>query len=142
MKVRPAVRESAAAQVREYLAAPPAESRKRMKQIRTIVRSLAPRATEVFSYGIPGFRIEDRPLVWYAAFKNHISLYPMTDAIRRAHAAELKGYKTAKGTVQFPLDDALPLPLVKRLIQARAIQAKKEAVARSRSRRISAAART
>jgi uncharacterized protein YdhG (YjbR/CyaY superfamily) len=130
MKARPPVRESAGAQVREYLAALPAESRKRMKQVRAIVRSLAPRATEVFSYGIPGFRLEDRALVWYAAFKNHISLYPMTEPIRRAHAAELKGYKTAKGTVQFPLDEPLPLPLVKRLVQGRAAQAKKEAAAR------------
>ena len=133
MKARPAVRETAGAQVREYLAALPAESRKRMKQIRTMVRSLVPRASEVFSYRIPGFRLDDRALVWYAAFKNHISLYPMTDAIRRAHAAELKGYKTAKGTVQLPLDEPFPVGLVKRLIQARATQAKQEAAARRRS---------
>ena len=132
MKARPAVRESAGAQVREYLAALPAESRKRMKQIRSIVRSLVPRATEVFSYRIPGFRLVDRALIWYAAFKNHISLYPMTEAIRRTHAAELKGYKTAKGTVQFPLAEPLPLALVKRLVQARVAEARKEAAARSR----------
>ena len=130
MKARPAVRESAGAQVREYLAALPPETRKRMKQIRTAVRSLAPSAQEIFSYGIPGFRLQDRPLVWYAAFKKHISLYPMTETIRRAHAAELEGYKTAKGTVQFPLDEPMPLPLVKKLVKARAVLARREATAR------------
>lgn len=134
MKARPAVRESAGAQVREYLAALPPETRKRMKQVRTVVRLLAPRAQEIFSYGIPGFRLEDRPLVWYAAFKKHISLYPMTETIRRAHAAELEGYKTAKGTVQFPLDEPMPLTLVEKLVKARAVQARREAAAARKGR--------
>lgn len=134
MKARPAVRESAGAQVREYLAALPPETRKRMKQVRTVVRFLAPRAQEIFSYGIPGFRLEDRPLVWYAAFKKHISLYPMTETIRRAHAAELEGYKTAKGTVQFPLDEPMPLTLVEKLVKARAVQARREAAAARKGR--------
>ncbi len=107
------------AQRRAYLASLPAPVRKRLKDIRDIVRAIAPDAVEVFSYGIPGFKLDGKPLVWYAAFKHHTSLYPMTASIRRAHAVALKDYKMSTGTVQFPLDTPLPLALIKRLVKAR-----------------------
>jgi uncharacterized protein YdhG (YjbR/CyaY superfamily) len=111
-------------QVSKYRAAAPAETRRRLKLIHDLVRRTSPKAVEVFSYGIPGFRLNDKPFVWYAAFAQHISLYPMTGAIRRAHAKALKGYKTSTGTVQFPLDRPLPIPLIKRLIRSRAAECK------------------
>ena len=102
-----------------YFASLPPAVRTRMKSIRDMVHNIAPDAVEVFSYGIPGFRLDGKPLVWYAAFTHHTSLYPMTASIRKTHASALKGYKMSAGTVQFPLDEPLPVVLVKRLVKAR-----------------------
>jgi len=107
------------AQRRAYLAAQPPEVRKRLKEIREMVRALAPDAEESFTYRMPGFRLDGRPLVWYAGFKHHVSLFPMTASIRQALAGALAGYKTSAGTVQFRLDKPLPGTLIKRLIKAR-----------------------
>ena len=105
--------------LRAYFSALPPRSRQRMRQIRAVIKSIAPTAVETFSYRIPGFKLDGRVFVYYAAFKSHTSLYPMGKRIRRAHAASLKGYRMSTGTIQFPLDQPLPLTLVKRLVKAR-----------------------
>jgi uncharacterized protein YdhG (YjbR/CyaY superfamily) len=112
-------RKQVEAKRRAYFASLPSSVRTRMIAIRDIVRTAAPDAVEVFSYGIPGFKLDGKPLVWYAAFTHHTSLYPMTASIRKAHATALKDYKMSTGTVQFPLDEPLPDALVKRLVKAR-----------------------
>lgn len=109
----------AATQVRAYFATQPPVARRALRRLRDAIRAAAPGAVEGFSYRMPVFRYEGRPLVWYAAFKAHCSLFPMTPEIRRVLGRALDGYETSKGTVRFPLTPLPPVALVKRLVKAR-----------------------
>jgi uncharacterized protein YdhG (YjbR/CyaY superfamily) len=107
------------ADVDEYLAALPAAKRGALQKVRAAIRAAAPRAEEGFSYGLPAFRLDGRPLVCYGASANHCSFFPMSPAVIRAHAEDLKRYETSKGTIRFPPDEPLPAALVRKLVNAR-----------------------
>ena len=106
--------------IAEYLAALSDEQRATVERLRATVRAAVPGAREVFSYGMPGFTLGGRPLVWVAAWKRHYSLYPVSAEHVAAAAAPGEEYEVEKGTVRFRAGAPLPYDLVARLAQARA----------------------
>jgi len=105
--------------VDEVLAGLPAGQRAALQRLRETIRSAAPGAVEGFSYGLPAFRLNGRPLVAYGAAKGHCSFFPMSPALIEAHGGELAGYDTAKGTIRFTPEKPLPADLVQRIVRAR-----------------------
>jgi len=106
--------------VESYIATFPKETQKLLEQIRQTIRSVAPTATEKIGYGIPTFVLNGN-LVHYAGYKNHIGFYPGAAGIEKFQE-ELSVYKGAKGSVQFPLDQPLPLKLVSEITKFRVVQ--------------------
>ena len=105
--------------VDEYLENTPEPARGTLRHLREVIRSVVPKeTTEVISYGIPMFKYNGM-LVGYAAFKKHCSLFPTGSGVLDRFEKELKGYRTSKGTLQFPPDRALPDSLVKKIVRAR-----------------------
>jgi uncharacterized protein YdhG (YjbR/CyaY superfamily) len=110
--------ESANAEVEAYFARLSDPARAKLEELRTILRAAAPKeATERLSYSIPSFHYLGA-LVSYAAFKNHISFFPMGSAAIEEFAEELKGFRVSKGTVHFPLDKPFPAALIKRMVKS------------------------
>jgi uncharacterized protein YdhG (YjbR/CyaY superfamily) len=107
------------AEVEQYLSALPAEPRTALESLRATIAAAAPDATETISYGMPAFKHNGRPLVAYAAFKHHCSLFPMSTKVIEAFAEELEPFRTSKGTLQFQTDRPLPAELVTKLVEAR-----------------------
>jgi uncharacterized protein YdhG (YjbR/CyaY superfamily) len=103
--------------VAEYIAAAPPEARRRLREMRACIRAAAPGVEEGLKWGLPAFS-KRRILVMYGAFKHHIGFYPTSSAVR-AFAEALARFPTARGSVQFPLDDPLPLPLIRRIVAFR-----------------------
>lgn len=101
----------------EHIAQFPLPTQKKLQEIRELVRSLAPEATESISYGIPTFKLNGN-LVHFAGYANHIGFYPGAEAIE-VFKNELMGFKTSKGTIQFAHDQPLPMELIKKITQFR-----------------------
>ena len=103
----------------DYLAAAPKDKRAALVKLRRTIKAAAPKAAEGMSYGIVGFKLQRKPVVYFGYWKAHYALYGMGSRVIDAHAAELKDYVLSKGTIQFPADRPLPYRLVTRLVKAR-----------------------
>ncbi len=108
-----------------YIASFPAEIQSQLQAIRAVIRAAAPGAEEKISYQMPTFTLKGN-LVHFAAYKNHIGFYPTPSAIQ-AFQAELSIYKGAKGSVQFPIDQPLPLELISKIVAYRVAENLKKA---------------
>ena len=99
--------------ITEYINAAPKEARKKLREMRACIRAAAPGAKESLKWGMPAFSYR-RILVTFAAFKHHIGFYPTPSAVK-AFANDLSKFATAKGSIQFPLKQPLPLPLIRKI---------------------------
>jgi uncharacterized protein YdhG (YjbR/CyaY superfamily) len=119
---------SGPSQVQTYFSKLPAGLRTQLLKLRDAIRSAAPEAGESFGYGMPAFELDGKNFLWYSAWKNHLSLYPLSEATRRDFAEELEGYDTTgKGTIRFRSDEDLPTALIVRLVRARIAELRKKA---------------
>ena len=108
------------ANIDEYIAGFPSDTQKILQRIRKTIRKAAPDAEEAISYAIPAFKLNGN-LIFFAAYKNHISVYPAPRAAAQ-FKKELAQYEGGKGTVQFPHDQPLPLDLVTKITKFRVKQ--------------------
>jgi uncharacterized protein YdhG (YjbR/CyaY superfamily) len=99
--------------VTEYINASPKDARKKLREMRACIRASAPGATESLKWGMPAFSYK-RILVTFAAFKRHIGFYPTPSAVK-AFASELSKFVTADASIRFPLEDPLPLTLIRKI---------------------------
>ncbi len=101
--------------VNEYINTLPVEIQKIAEKIRSIIKDEAPDCDESFSYGMPAYKTFGKPLVYFAAFKNHIGLYA-TPSGHSQFSAALSKYKQGRGSVQFPLNAAIPYELIRQIV--------------------------
>ena len=106
------------ANVDEYIMSFPADTQKKLEQLRQAVKKLAPAAEEVISYGMPAYR-KNGMVGYFAGFKNHCSYFPGSYAVMKQFKEELKPYNVSKGTIQFPIDKPLSSSLLKKLVIAK-----------------------
>ncbi len=103
--------------VDEYIKSFPKATQKHLKEIRATIKKEAPEAEEVISYGMPAFKFYGM-LVYYAAYEHHIGFYSLPSG-NAAFKKELSKYKTGKGSIQFPIEEAMPHDLIKKMVQFR-----------------------
>ena len=107
-----------AATIDEYLASVSDDKRPALEKLRNTIRSIAPKADECISYGIPAFRLNGM-LVGFGATSKHCALYLMSGTIVEAFRDDLRDYDTSRGTIRFQAEQPLPVALVKKLVRAR-----------------------
>ena len=127
------MKEADGAVVDAYIARQPAHAQPVLQRVRRIIRKALPGAEETLSYQIPTYRLHGRYVVHFAGWKQHWSLYPVTDRVRTALGPALASYEVSKGTLRFPLADPVPARLVERIVRALARVA--EAPTRGRAAR-------
>ena len=123
--------------VDEYLAAQQEAVRSKLEQVRAAIRKAVPDAVEGIGYRMPGYKLHGKPMLYFAGFQKHYSLFAASGTFFAALEDELKGYELRKGTVHFPLSEPVPVKLISRIAKLRAegIAAAKKAASPERSKK-------
>jgi uncharacterized protein YdhG (YjbR/CyaY superfamily) len=118
--------------VDQYIATHPEDVQAILQRIRGIIRKAVPGGDEVISYQIPAYKLPGGIVLWFAGWKEHYSLYPVTRRVVEAFQADLAPYKLSKGTVRFPLSQPVPVKLIERIAKFRAKEVAKSPRAAAR----------
>ena len=121
--------------VTAYIAAFPAPARAALTRVRGTIRRAVPAAEEMISYQIPAYKLHGRPVLFFAAWKEHYSLYPSNARLVAAFKDQLSKYEISKGTIRFPLSDGVPVTLIERIARFRARQVMESLKARGAARK-------
>ncbi len=106
--------------VEEYIAVQPEAMRPKLEQLRAAIKKAVPEAVEGIGYRMPGYKLHGKPMLYFAAFKKHYSLFAASGTFFAALEDELRGYELRKGTVHFPLNQPVPVRLIERIAKLRA----------------------
>jgi uncharacterized protein YdhG (YjbR/CyaY superfamily) len=117
--------------VDQYIASHPDAVQRVLRRVRSIIRKAMPGAEELISYQIPTYKLHGRPVLYFAGWNQHYSLYPSNDHLIAAFKAQLAPYEVSKGTIRFPLSDPVPVKLIEGIAKFRA----KEVAEREKAKR-------
>ncbi len=114
------MKRSAPTSVNEYFGAQPEAMRAKLEQVRAAIRRAVPEAVEGIGYGMPGYKLHGKPLLYFAGFRGHYSLFAASGTFLAALGEELRGYDLRKGTIHFRPDQPVPVKLIGRIAKLRA----------------------
>ena len=133
------MKRSAPKSVDEYIAAQPETVRPKLEKVPAVIRSAVPQAEEGIGYRMPGYKLHGKPMLYFAGFKEHYSLFAASGTFFATLEDELSGYELRKGTVQFAVTKPVPVKLISRIAKLRAAgisaKAKKPLLSRAKKRR-------
>jgi len=114
------MKQSVPKSVDEYISTQPEAVRPKLEQVRAAIRRAVPEALEGIGYRMPGYKLHGRPMLYFAGFKEHYSLFAASGTFFSALEDELRGYELRKGTIHFPLAKPVPVKLISRIAKLRA----------------------
>ena len=114
------MKQSVPKSVDEYIAGQPEAVRPKLEQVRAAIRRAVPEAVEGIGYRMPGYKLHGKPMLYFAGFKEHYSLFAASGTFFAALEDELRGYELRKGRVHFPLTEPVPVKLISRIAKLRA----------------------
>jgi uncharacterized protein YdhG (YjbR/CyaY superfamily) len=121
--------------VEDYLAAQPKPVQALLTRVRTTIRRALPDATEMISYHIPTYKLHGRPVLYFAGWRQHYSIYPSTERLVAALKKDLSPYEIEKGTIRFPLSGPVPVKLIERIAKFRAKEVTEQEKAKKEPRK-------